>query len=156
MGGPHPHRQRPRVVVLATVPVYRGRPDLLSGLVIFYGRGAVAQDLDRVSAGGYRLHALSDRQRGLRRHALPGTLLVRHPGPDWPAAIRLARTLLDSGREKQLALLLVATRKPRRVSLQPAPLVSGWVYLRGSLLSIFSHVSGSAYGERTGSPCSQS
>src|ERR1700677_4199325 len=155
MGGPHPHRQRPRVVVLATVPVYRGRPDLFSRLVVLYGRGAVAQDLHRVSAGRCRLHALSDRQCGLRRHALPGTLLVRYPGPDRPAASRRARTLLDSGGEKQLALLLVATRKSRRVSLQPAPLVSGWVYLRGNLLSIFSHVSGSTYGERTGSPCSQ-
>ena len=91
----------------------------------------------------------------LRRDAVPGTLLVRHPGPDRPAVSRRARALLDSGREKHVALLLVAAREPGRISLQPHPLDRRWVYFPGNRLPILSHVGGSTYGQRTGPSCSQ-
>src|ERR1700678_1148159 len=145
MGGSHPHRQRPRLVVLATVPVHRGHPDLLSGLAVLYGRRAISQDFHRVSAGRRRLHALSDRQRCLLRNPLPGTLLVRYPRSDRHAVNRRAFALLDSRREKHVALLLVAARKPGRISLQSTSLVIRRCHLPGDLLSILSHLGRSTY-----------
>ena len=155
VGGSHAHRQRPRLVVLATFPIHRGCPDLFSGLVVLYGRRAVAQDLRRVPARRGCLHDVPDCQRDLLLDAVARTFLVRHLRPSRPAVSRRVVAVLDGGGEKHVALLLVDPGQPRGVSLQPAFVVIRWRHRNGNRLSIFSYVGRISYGRRTGASCGE-
>jgi hypothetical protein len=57
-GRPHPHRQRPPLVVSAAVSLHRGGADILPRRGLLYGGRALAQDFYRLPAGRGAVHGL--------------------------------------------------------------------------------------------------
>jgi hypothetical protein len=84
---------------------------------LFCRRGLVPPDDGGLSAGCRRPGALADRIRDLRCDAIAGTFLVGHPRSHRPADDGCDRALLDGSGKEFAALLLVAARGQRSLSV---------------------------------------